>query len=151
MNTFEKELCKLFSSYDGLANTTFVGSACYGDLGGDLRAKICFAINGIAHQYSSLKISVINRTEGMVDSITLRFSDLLGTKRMPGSGSIIWPHLWQNDGEIKWYGYTPSPADYAVIRNAAASYLDVFRQPMPEISKPAPKQQKNKKPRDQNR
>lgn len=45
---------------------------------------------------------------------------------------------------MEWYAYQPTPADYKIIREAVASYLDVFRQPMPEIPKAPPKQKKTK-------
>ena len=51
MNTFEKELKKIFAGCGSITNPTFVGSACYGDIGPDLKAKIKFVSMGIHNQF----------------------------------------------------------------------------------------------------
>lgn len=151
MNTFERELKKIFTDCSSISNPTFVGSACYGDLGADLRAKIQFITMGRADYYEALRIMVINRTEGQVDTVVMRFSDLLGKKRTASFPEGISPHLWKYRDEVKWYAWCPSPADYAKIREAAASYLDVFRQPLSEMLRTSAKQKKPMKTKEQAR
>lgn len=153
MNTFERELKKIFDGCGSLTNPTFVGSACYGEVGPDLKAKIQFVSMGVHNQFDALRITVINRTEGQVDTVTLRFSDLLGKKRVsnPYFQEGLYPYIWKNQNDVQWYVYRPTTADYAIIREAAASYLDVFRQPLPEIPKAPPKQKKTTKAREQTR
>ena len=99
---------------------------------------------GRADYYEALRITMLNRTEGQVDVITMRLSDLLGKKRTANFPEGVYPYIWRYRDKVEWYAYQPTPADYKIIREAAASYLDVFRQPMPEIPKAPPKQKKTK-------
>lgn len=151
MNTFERELSKIFTGCKSIDNPTFVGSACYGDVAPDLKAKIQFVTMGRADYYETLRITMLNRTEGQVDAITMRLSDLLGKKRTANFPEAVYPHIWKYRDEVEWYAYQPTPADYKIIREAAASYLDVFRQPLPEIAKPASKTKCTSKSRSQAR
>lgn len=151
MNTFERELKKIFDGCASISNPTFVGSACYGDVGPDLKAKIQFVSMGIHNQFEALKITILNRTEGQVDTVVMRLSDLLGKKRTPSFPEGVSPHLWKYQDKVEWYAWCPTSADYKIIREAAASYLDVFRQPLPEIPKAPTKQKKSAKSRDQAR
>lgn len=144
MNTFERELSKVFTDCKSIDNPTFVGSACYGDVAPDLKAKIQFVTMGRADYYEALRITMLNRTEGQVDVVTMRLSDLLGKKRTANFPEGVYPYIWRYRDKVEWYAYHPTPADYKIIREAAASYLDVFRQPMPEIPKAPPKQKKTK-------
>ena len=144
MNTFERELSKVFTDCTSIDNPTFVGSACYGDVAPDLKAKIQFVTMGRADYYEALRITMLNRTEGQVDVVTMRLSDLLGKKRTANFPEGVYPYIWRYRDKVEWYAYHPTPADYKIIREAAASYLDVFRQPMPEIPKAPPKQKKTK-------
>lgn len=144
MNTFERELSEVFTDCKSIDNPTFVGSACYGDVAPDLKAKIQFVTMGRADYYEALRITMLNRTEGQVDVITMRLSDLLGKKRTANFPEGVYPYIYKYRDEVEWYAYQPTPADYKIIREAVASYLDVFCQPMPEIPKAPPKQKKTK-------
>ncbi len=150
MNTFERELSKIFTDCKSIDNPTFVGSACYGNVAPDLKAKIQFVTMGRADYFEAMRITMLNRTEGKVDAITMRLSDLLGKKRTAYYPEGMYPYIWKDRNAVEWYAYHPTPADYKIIREAAASYLDVFRQPMPEIPK-APSKQKKTKAKEQAR
>ena len=144
MNTFERELSKVFTDCKSIDNPTFVGSACYGDVAPNLKAKIQFVTMGRADYYEALRITMLNRTEGQVDVVTMRLSDLLGKKRTANFPEGVYPYIYKYRDEVEWYAYQPTTADYKIIREAVASYLDVFCQPMPEIPKAPPKQKKTK-------
>ena len=74
MTFFEQEMRKLFSQGLSLREPVFVGRVCYGKLEGDIRVRMEFATQGVADQYSALKVAMLNRKEGLIDSVTLRFS-----------------------------------------------------------------------------
>ena len=44
------------------------------------RAKIQFVTGIVFNQYNALQVTILNCSEGQVDTLRLRFSDLLGTK-----------------------------------------------------------------------
>lgn len=130
-NFFEQELRKLFADGSIIESPQFVGRACLGTLGGDLRVRAQFVTGIIANQYNALKIVVLNRTDGPVDTMVLKLKDLLGTKAAP--------YIWDDSGKAQWYGYRPTIADYETIRQATDDYLSVFRAEIHRERPPAPK------------
>ena len=82
MNFFEHELRRVADACGGVINLTFAGRACYGDLGGDNRVKLQFVTLGHANNYVALEATVLNRTEGKVDSLLFRFEDVWGKKQV---------------------------------------------------------------------
>lgn len=130
MNFFEKELKKIFSDQSLLEEPSFVGRSCYGYLGKDLRVRAEFASPHIVDHYDALKISILNRTNGLVDTASLRLKDVLGTKPVPNNPNFpkgIDPHIWTYQEKAEWYAYHPTAEDYRTIRKAVGKYLDVFR------------------------
>ena len=77
MTFYEQELRKIIG--ERYPDATYVGRACYVRLDEMNRAKIQFITTGIANQYSALRLTVLNRQEGDVDNLLLRFSDLSET------------------------------------------------------------------------
>ena len=129
-NFFERELGRVFGDGQVIRNPTYSGRSCFGTLGKDLRVRARFITTGYADHYDSLKITVLNRTDGPVDTLVLKLKDLLGKKSVPGNPNFregVSPHIWDNYGKQEWYAYHPTAADYEVIRQAAKQYLDVFR------------------------
>ena len=146
-NFFEQELRKLFGDGSMIECPQFVGRACLGTLGGDLRVRAQFITGIIANQYNALKIVVLNRTDGPVDTMVLNLKDLLGMKKVPGNPNFphgVAPHIWDDSGKAQWYAYRPTIADYETIRQAAGDYRDVFRE---EIHRERPPAAKSKTPR----
>ena len=93
MNFFESELKKIMGDSAILKDQKYVGRMCYGTIGGDLRARVEFVTLGVSDHYAGIKASVINRKEGVVDSILLQFSDIWGKQKVsnpiPISGQIV--------------------------------------------------------------
>lgn len=93
-------------------------------------------------------MKVINRFDGLIDCINLPIVDLIGVKKIPGNPNFpegIAPHIWLYNGTVEWYGYKPTEADRAAIRNTVAKYLDVFREQSLEPVKSDPNQPRRKK------
>ena len=83
-----------------------MGRACLGTLGGDLRVRAQFVTGIIANQYNALKIVVLNRTDGPVDTMVLNLKDLLGMKKVPGNPNFshgVAPHIWDDSGKAQWF------------------------------------------------
>lgn len=130
MTFFEQELRKLVENSDILQNPAFIGRACFGDVGNDLRARIEFVINGTIDHYSALQMTMMNRTNGVVDRLTLRLEDIIGVKSIPGNPNFprgVSPHIWVYQGKAEWYAYKPTPEDYHKLRESIKDYVDVFR------------------------
>ena len=93
------------------------------------RAKIQFVTGIVANQYNALQLTILNRSEGQVDTLRLRFSDLLGTKMTsnPNFRNGVEPHIWVDYGKVSWYVYHPTQQDYEVLSDAVSDYLEVFQ------------------------
>ena len=118
MTFFERELRKIVE--DQYPDATFVGRACYVKLGELNRAKLQFATCGVTDQYEALQISILNRNEGQVDALRLRFADIWG--RQKGL------YAWTDHGETEWYSYRPTGKDYQKLTDAVSDYLEVFQE-----------------------
>lgn len=127
-NAFQQELRKIVSpNYPDVA---YVGRACYVRLSERNRAKIQFISTHIASQYDALRLTILNRDEGTVDNLVLRFSDLLGKKHTsnPYFSDGVIPHLWDDCGKVAWYVYQPNSRDYQELSDAVGSYLEIFQE-----------------------
>ena len=135
MKYFEQELRRLFGNDTAISDKRFVGRAFFGKLTDNLRVRIEFVTLGIADHYEAIKATIINRNDGPVDSITLRFSDLLGKKAVsnPNFKNGVTPYIWRYGEEISWYVYKPNKLDYDQISEAINGYLDVYREPKQDM------------------
>lgn len=129
MNFFESELRKVFANSDTLENPTYVGRACFGDIGEDLRARVEFAIDGTIDHFSALRITILNRTGGTVDQMKIRLDEILGKQsvRNPNFPDGISPYIWIYRSIPEWYVFKPGVTDYQKMHDTISSYLDVFR------------------------
>ena len=127
MNFFESELKKIMRNSAILKDQKYVGRMCYGTIGGDLRARVEFVTLGVSDHYAGIKASVINRKEGVVDSMLLRFTDIWGKPKTPTFREGIAPHIWSCDGKYEWYGFHPGTADYQKVTESMENYLSIFQ------------------------
>ena len=132
MTVFEQELQKLFGNNALFEGARIAGNTCYGRLDGDVRVKARFVTCGYADHYEALKVTLLNRREGEIDSLLLKFKDLWGMKRVdnPNFREGIAPYLWSNDGKTSWYVYQPTKTDYQQLQDAVQTYLGVFQEPV---------------------
>ena len=67
MNFFEKEMRQMFEGDDILQDAKFVGKTMLAKLDDDLRIKLQFIASHISAQYDTVQMTIINRTDGVVD------------------------------------------------------------------------------------
>ena len=140
-NFFEQELRRLFGDGEIIQDPKFVGRACLGDLGGELRVRAEFITTGYADHYEALRLVVLKRTEGEIDRLVLHMKDVIGVKQVPGNPNFpkgVSPYIWDDCGKAEWYAFRPTASDYQALRRAAGDYLDVFREQVQEREHPAP-------------
>lgn len=128
MTFFEQELRKIVG--DVYPDATFVGRACYVRLSDMNRAKIQFTTCGTADHYEALQMTILNRSDGQVDTLRLHFKDVLGAKLVsnPNFRNGVAPHAWTYNGKTEWYAYHPNSRDYQKLTDAVSDYLDVFQE-----------------------
>ncbi len=102
MTIFEKELRNMFGSSEQFKERAYSGKSMVAKLDDDLRVKMSFVTLGVSGEYPALRVKVINRTEGEIDSELFRFSDIIGTQRTAYNNKVE-PHIWHVDGKDEWY------------------------------------------------
>ena len=118
---YEKELHRLFDDSERISmDTVFAGKTMITKIGEDLRAKVQFVNTKISGQYDALRLTIINRHEGTVDSETLKFSDIIGMK---GDRT---PHVWDDGERVDWYIYKPTAYEYKLISDAVEDYISMY-------------------------
>ena len=131
MTFFERELKKMFGTGASFSEPRFVGNCCYGRLTDQIRVKINFQTGMVADHYDRLKVTLLNRNEGTIDSMVVKFGDVLGLKKTtnPNFRDGVNPHIWSYGKESGWYVYQPGKEDYKVLSEAVKTYLQVFQEP----------------------
>lgn len=123
-NIFERELYKIFGD-DTLAGTVIQGKSLIGKIDNDLRAKISWWDRSVKDSYDNLRVEIINRKEGKVDTKAFDLTDILGTKKVR-SDLTVHPHIWSYR-EAEWYGYTPTDEDRQRIWEVISEYINIWR------------------------
>ena len=121
MTFYEKELHRLFDDSERISDDTgFAVKTMITKIGEDLRAKVQFVNTKISGQYDALRLTIINRHEGTVDSETFKFSDIIGMK---GDRE---PHIWEDGQKVDWYIYHPTAYDYKLISDTVEDYISMY-------------------------
>lgn len=104
-NFFEQELRKLFGDGKTISSVAFSGRTCFGTLDGDLRVRAEFVSPSHSNVYDALKLTVLHRTRGELDTLLLRMQDVWGVKdvsKNPNFQRKVSPSILAYNGEIKW-------------------------------------------------
>ncbi len=125
MTFFERELRRMFEDTDIIQEPKISGKTLLGKLDDDLRIKLSFVTTGVAKHYDAIKLSIINRTDGLVDSEVFKFGDIIGEQRL-NDGSKINPYIWDYDGTLDWY-QAISISDKAQIADTILDYAEMYQ------------------------
>jgi hypothetical protein len=123
MNFFEHEMRRLFGDSPVIQDAKYCGKTLIGKVDDELRVKLQFITTGYADHYDSIRMKIINRTEGEVDSQVFKFSDIVGTPKS-GTRSI---YIWDDRGTVDWYGYHPTAIDYDQISETINDYISMYQ------------------------
>lgn len=125
MNFYEKEMRDFFGNSELLQDAHFCGRTCLARLDEDLRVKLQLTTTGIIDQYDAIKLSIINRTDGVVDQQLFHFSDIIG-KQLRNGRDAIEPHIWEYDGKPSWY-LPITRADRTQIADTILDYVGMYQ------------------------
>ena len=126
MNFFEGELRLMFGKNNIINQTKIVGRTLLGKLDDDLRVKLQFVSTGVSKHYDALQISIINRTDGVIDKETMLFGDIIGQKTSYGTANVN-PYMWEENNS-KAYWYTPvSITEKAQIADTVLDYVGMYQ------------------------
>lgn len=97
-----------------------------GKLDDELRVKLQFISTFVSKHYDAIQVSIINRTDGVVDKETMLFGDIIGQKNTNITGNVN-PYMWEESiGKAYWY--TPvSISEKAQIADAVLDYVGMYQ------------------------
>lgn len=128
MNFYEQEMRRYFSECDTIGEQKYYGKTLLGKLDGDLRVKLQLVSTRVAEQYNAIRAEIINRTEGLVDSQTFTFEDILGENPCYQSNPMARDiHIWEYNRKADWYGYHPTLAGRDAISDTIGAYLSMYQ------------------------
>lgn len=124
MNFYEKQLQRMFGESELLpADTVFAGKAMLAKISNELRAKVEFVTARVSGQYEGLKLSIINKNQGLIDSQTFMFHEIIGLK---GTARDRKPHIWDDNGKASWFGYEPTATELEAIASKVENYIEMY-------------------------
>lgn len=127
MNYFERELRKIVEHCEYIRNPKYVGRSCIGRLDDDIVVRMEFESTMIRDKYNALRVTLMNRSEGKIDSQMIRLSELWGMKSF--NGNNIDPHICKYNDEVSWYCYMPTNAELKALSQSVDDYLECFAEP----------------------
>ncbi len=115
----------MFGNSDILQNPKFVGKTMLAKLDGDLLVKLQFIASHISGQYNTVQLTLINRTDGVVEKQHFKFSDIIGQYIRSGREPLNY-HMWEYDNKAEWY--TPiTLAQKAQIADTILDYVGMYQ------------------------
>ena len=124
MNFYEKQLKRMFPDFDTQSgDTIFAGKAMLSIISDDLRAKVEFITTRVAGQYEGLRLSIINKHDGVIDSQTFMFHEIVGLK---GPKKDQKPHVWDDNGKPDWFVYEPTTEELEQIGSKVEDYVFMY-------------------------
>ncbi len=128
MTFYEQELRRLFGASEIIINAKYNDKTLLGKIDDELRVKLQFVYTGTRDHYDALRLSIINRKDGLVDTETFRFSDILGNNPAYMKNVLAKDiHIWEYRGKAEWYGYTPSVSDCRRIADTVNDYISMYQ------------------------
>ena len=123
-NFYERQLQRMFSDIGSQStDTVFAGKAMLSKISDDLRAKVEFVTGRMASQYEGLKLSIIHKNEGIIDSQSFMFHEIIGLK---GAARDRRPHVWDDNGKAEWFGYEPTTTELETIGSKVEDYISMY-------------------------
>lgn len=124
MNFYEKQLKRMFPDCDTQSgDTIFAGKAMLSIISDDLRAKVEFITTRVAGQYEGLRLSIINKHDGVIDSQAFMFHEIVGLK---GPKKDQKPHVWDDNGKPDWFVYEPTTEELEQIGSKVEDYVLMY-------------------------
>ena len=129
VTTFERELKIIFDKVDNLDNKKYVGRAFYASIDRNTKFKAEFISTNSYEHFDALRIRVLHKDEGELDTNTIRLNEAWGMKPVANGNfpNGVSPHMWIDRGQLEWYAYAPTMADYGEIIDKIVDYVDVFK------------------------
>ena len=126
MNFYEQELRKMFENKQTITDKVFVGKTMLAKLDDSKVLKLEITTTNEANKYNAIRLSIVNRNEGVVDRETIKFSDVIGMYNRGNGYDEICPHMWEYRGKAEWYTEISNPQK-AEIADKVMEYAEMYQ------------------------
>ncbi len=135
----KQNLRQIFDGLGCLSNKVYISKSFYGTIDKDLRLKASFTSSpklfDTDKRHVALRLSIINRTIGTIDSNSIWFKDIWDEERIkklnldgcPGGNMFV--------REIDWYEYQPNAEDIRLISEKVSEYISVYQNTEQDVGK----------------
>lgn len=123
MNFFTQELKKIADRCEFIDDPKYVGKTCVFRLSDGVTGKMEFTTEVIANHYNTLKLTLLNRKEGVIDTQRIKLEDVIG--KINVGAYVINPYIWI-DKDPEWYGFKPTETHYNTLAQTVDEYLEMF-------------------------
>ena len=89
----EEEIKKILENKISMREVRYIGRTCFGKIDENLRGKIELTKGPLENRFSRIQISVLERTNGLVDQMTFLISDVTGLKQDMDHDKLVYPAL----------------------------------------------------------
>lgn len=139
MNFYERLMQKLFGNC--FEEICYNNTTCLAKIGDGLWAKLQLAVKRKVHLYDpiyfgGIRLEVIDRINGKIDSTVFDFTAILGAK-YDSSNRYVPIKLADNYQPPYWGDYTPTEEELDLIKDKVLEYIDMFKTDKPVIKAPS--------------
>jgi hypothetical protein len=122
--TFAQEFKKITKHTSALLDVTIIDTVCYGKLSGDRHiVKIEFYDQYVRNEFDSLKVTVLHKLHGVVDTITMHIPSVLG---IDTSSEHLYIYKNKSNQKFFWNSSVLKNADYDKLAEQLDAYLALF-------------------------
>lgn len=104
----------------------FIGNKMLITLDETRRIEVDFYNTWSSNNYDSLRIILVSKTHGNINSRIIKFSDIFDNMQDLTHTNKIGKHIWCSGGKYEWYG-KPTSQDIIRLQETLKDYIDTWK------------------------
>jgi hypothetical protein len=121
----KKIIEQIFNNHTRDFDYIYIGNKMIITLDDARRIEVDFYNTWSSNNYDSLRIVLVSKTHGYINSRIIKFKDLFDNMQDTTHPNRIDKHIWYN-GEFKWYG-KPNDKDIIKLQKTLEDYIDTWK------------------------
>lgn len=121
----KKIIEQIFNNHTRDFDYIYIGNKMIITLDDARRIEVDFYNTHSSDSYNSLRIVLVSKTHGNINSRIIKFKDLFDNIQDTTHPNRIGKHIWYN-GEFKWYG-KPNDKDIVKLQKTLEDYIDTWK------------------------
>lgn len=121
----KKIIEQIFNKHTRDFDYIYIGNKMIITLDDTRRIEVDFYNTWSSTNYDSLRITLVSKTHGNINSRIIKFSDLFDNMQDVTHPNKIGKHIWY-DGGFSWYG-KPNDQDIIKLQKTLEDYIDTWK------------------------